>query len=391
MLPVIINTFGEFSIAYGDKIIAEKDRRSRKMWTLLKYLTAFMDRGAAQGELIEVIWNGEDINNPAGALKTQLHRLRGVLEELGIGTELVVSFSGTYVLNDTLKYEVDAVIFEDNYKKSQRGDISEKEQIAYIKKAFEIYKGDFLKSSGNEKWAVPIRVYYHSIYIRVVHRLIDALYTYKQYEELISVCRKALLIESADQKIHLMLIKSLIATGDRGTANGHYKHVMDMIYNQLGVNPLPELRDLYRETIDKETDYENDLESVKNQLREELGERSAFFCELEFFKNIYRLKIRDSERSGQPMQICLITVSEADGTTLEPKIIVREMNRLHECIARSLRISDIFARYSVSQYIIMLPTANDETGEMVINRILDRYKFENTGYSLDIDYKHVMA
>lgn len=401
MQPVIIKTLGEYSIRYGENIIAEKDKRSKKMWTLLKYLTAFRDRGVTQSELIDILWDEKDANNPAGALKTQLHRIRGSLDILGLeeGTELVTSFAGTYAFNHALEYEIDAVVFEDNFKKSQRDDISEKEQIHFIKKAFELYQGDFMKNSADEKWVIPLRVYYHSIYVRMVHKLIDALHTHKQYAELINVCRKALLIESADQKIHILLIKALIATEDRDAAKKHYKYVTDMLYNEIGVNPLPELRELYKQIINADDDFENDLDVIKQKLKEDNKEleNGAFFCELDFFKSIYRLKLRDAVRTGQKIQICLITVSnvekedDTDNADSSLKMLIEEMKRLYECISYVLRKSDIFARYSVSQYVLMLPSATEETGETVVGRIINRYKERNSGFLLDVDFKYVMA
>ncbi|MDR2533095.1 MAG: hypothetical protein LBC82_09675 [Oscillospiraceae bacterium] len=395
MQPVTITTLGEFSITYGEKVLAEKDKRSKKMWTLLKYLTAFIGRGVTQSELIEVLWDGEDVCNPAGALKTQLHRLRCTLDIFGLPpeTELIVSFSGTYAFNDSLEYIVDALQFEKYFKQSGRTDISEKEQFHYVKKAFEMYRGDFMKNSADEKWIIPIRIYYHSIYIRIVHRLIDALYTHKQYAELINICRQALQIERADQKIHMLLIKALIVIDDRDAARKHYKYVMDMLYNELGVNPLPELKELYRETIDRDSGSEDNIEAIQQKLKEDISETAtgAYYCELEVFKSIYRLKMRDAERSKQKVQICLVTVSRAEGSESRSKRIISEMKRLHNCVSGSLRKSDVFARYGLSQYVLMLPVAKEKDGEIVVKRISNAYKKNSSGFILDVDFKHVMA
>jgi DNA-binding SARP family transcriptional activator len=398
MQPVKITTLGEFSIAYGNRAISEKDKRSKKMWTLLKYLAAFRDRGVTQSELIDVLWGGKDVGNPAGALKTQLHRLRSSLDEaLGLtpGIELVVSFSATYAFNDELEYTVDTVAFEESFRNSERTDISEKEQIGFARQAFEIYSGDFMRNSGDEKWVIPLRVYYRSIFIRIVHRLIDALFKHKQCTELINVCRKALQIDSSDQKIHILLIKALASSGERDAAKKHYKYVMEMLYNELGVNPLPELRELYAETIDREEAFENDLEAIKQKLKEDTdeAENSAFFCELEVFKNIYRLKIRDAERNSQKIQICLITVTDPVSEKHEnyPEAIAEEMKKLRVCVGDSLRKSDIYARYSVSQFVIMLPAATDEAGKTITGRITDRYRAASPGLVLEFDFKHIIA
>ena len=50
------------------------------------------------------------------------------------------------------------------------------------------------------------------------------------------------------------------------------------------------------------------------------------------------------------------------------------MERLRDVIAKSLRQGDVFTRYSVSQYIIMLPLASFENAEMIMNRVARNFK-----------------
>ena len=40
----------------------------------------------------------------------------------------------------------------------------------------------------------------------------------------------------------------------------------------------------------------------------------------------------------------------------------------------SLRCSDVFTRYSISQYLILLPTVTIEKGEMVLKRIISNFR-----------------
>ncbi|MCL2020169.1 MAG: hypothetical protein FWG70_10500 [Oscillospiraceae bacterium] len=395
MHPIIITTLGEFSISYGNKVITEKERRSKNMWVLLKYLTTFADRAVPQEELIELLWSNDGLIGPASALKTLLSRIRNSLSVLGFppNTDLVVSYSGIYTLNKSFEYIIDTVQFEKNAKESMRDDISEKEQIQYAKRALAMYGGDFLKNTAYEKWLIPARVYYHSIFVRVIHRLSDTLFEHKQYTDIINVCRKALLIESSDQIIHMNLIKALAALGDRDNAKKHYRYVMDLLYNKIGVNPIPELKNLYRETIETDAEQGESLETIQKKLRETNSETEsgAFYCEPEVFKSIYRLKMRDSARSMQRTQICLITVTDPTGGEVEPKQIIDEMKRLHDCVSASLRKSDIFARYSLSQYVLMLSYANYDTSEVVLNRIEKKYKEKTVGFMLDINFKYTMV
>ena len=52
--PIIIKTFGGFSIRRGDCIIAESDNRSKKTWKLLEYIVHHRSRRISQEELLEL-------------------------------------------------------------------------------------------------------------------------------------------------------------------------------------------------------------------------------------------------------------------------------------------------------------------------------------------------
>ena len=66
------------------------------------------------------------------------------------------------------------------------------------------------------------------------------------------------------------------------------------------------------------------------------------------------------------------------------------MERLRASIQKSLRSSDVYARYSVSQFILLLSSATFENSEMVMERILSVFnksyvrKDVAVNYSLDV-------
>ena len=118
--------------------------------------------------------------------------------------------------------------------------------------------------------------------------------------------------------------------------------------------------------------------------------RGAYQCEYAVFKRLVQLERRGVERSGDSVYLCLLTVGDRKGRTLKPEIQARAMERLRNVINSSLRSSDAFARYSVSQFIILLPSATYENGEQVMHRILSAFnkayvrKDVSVSYSLNV-------
>ena len=177
-----ITMLGEFSMSYGENVITEQSKRSKKMWTLLQFMIANHNREISQAELISLLWGDKESENPVGALKTSLHRLRACLDTLGMpeGVEIIVNSMGTYSLNSRLDCEIDFDEFDALYKKSMLAQ-SEKEKTTLYLTAIELYKGDFLNRSRSDSWVAPINNYYHSLYLRIVHETIDILYKHKYY------------------------------------------------------------------------------------------------------------------------------------------------------------------------------------------------------------------
>lgn len=381
-----ITMLGEFSVTCGDVTLNEQNKRSKKLWTLFQYLVTFHDREISQNELLDSLWEDETSDNPAGALKTQMHRLRAMLSELGYDKEIIINTRGTYAFNNSANFTIDAEEFEKLCKRSQNTN-DENEKLDCLKRAIALYKGDFLPKISLEQWVVPINTYYHSIYIKAVHKAIELLYKKGQLHEVAELCRKAMIFDPYDEPLHYNLIKVLAELGDQQNAKAAYKYVTDLFYNKFGVNPSDELISLYNDAVRSQKDIELDLGVVERNLNANCESSGAFYCEYEFFRHIYQLEIRDAKRSGKKVSICLITVTDIDGEIPPQKALNRSMEKLSETISRYLRCNDIYARYSVSQYIVMLTNTSDENCEAIMQRIVRNYRRDNPRSQMLISYK----
>ena len=67
------------------------------------------------------------------------------------------------------------------------------------------------------------------------------------------------------------------------------------------------------------------------------------------------------------------------------------MDRLENVLSQSLRLGDVAARYSESQFVILLPTSSYESGMLVANRIISKLYEEtkNRRFSVKTDIDEV--
>ncbi len=386
MKQLKITTLGDFSISYGNKTISETSRRSNNLWSMLEFFVAMRRKEIPHSEIIELFY--DDSKNPVSALKTQISRIRDVLGTLGYksGKDLLKSCVGGYkwdVGNDCV---IDADEFEKLCNKAFSADDNKPQQLKYITDAIMLYRGDYLPSQSGEAWSVPITAYYHNLYVRAVHLACELMYEKKMYDDLILLCKNAVLIEPYDEKIHIFLIRALSESGNSKEANVYYLYAVDLFYNKLGINPSDKFLALYDETVKNRPGAQVGFDTVMEFLSDDNENAGAFQCEYEFFKHIYKIESRASMRDGRHIYLAILTLSPDNATELSLKKQNALMEKLVYCVKYSLRNSDIFARLSLSQYIILLETPSLENAQMVMERIIKRFKKDNPKKHVTLTY-----
>lgn len=137
---------------------------------------------------------------------------------------------------------------------------------------------------------------------------------------------------------------------------------------------------------DKKHGITMDLSTIREILLEGGTNKGAFSREPSVFRDIYQLEARAIERTGDSIFLCLLTISNLKGELLKPAVQTRAMDEMGSSIRNSLRRGDVYSRYSVSQYLMLLPTATYENGEMVLKRIIQNFKKEYSRKDLSITY-----
>lgn len=386
---IMIHMLGRFTLSYKGNVISDQDNRSKKIWTLLEYLITFHTREISNAALIDLLWHGTDNSvDPENALKTILHRTRAILSKLGFtGAKMIIHRRDTYAWNNDLPFVIDAEQFEQACTLASDPNLPVTERLKHYYHAFELYQGNFLPKSAEEDWAVPVVTYYHSLYIKAIHNMIDLLLAQEKYEEVIHICSSATILDPYDELIHYHLIRGLYMTGKQKQAIEQYDYVIRLFYDTFAINPSAAITNLYQEIMQKEQSSVSDLNIIKEQLREHNARKSAYLCDYSVFQNIYRIEARSAVRSGLSVFLCLITLN-LQKSTPDNSLMAAAMARMSDTIAQSLRTGDIYSRFSVNQYIIMLPAASYENCTAIGARILK--SFANSKPKLNVSTSYIL-
>lgn len=375
---IYITTLGDFSIRYNNNVVSDSINRAYKPWNFLAYLTYNKDREIPSGEVSALVWDEKSETNTRGSIKVLVHRVRSFLAPLSNSDDFSpISFrkgifSWNYADHTTLDYQV----FERILAEANDSSASEAHRFALYQEAIALYKGDFLHTNKST-WTISVRDRLHKAYVNTVCEFARMCYDRKKYSLALSTCERAMYLEKNDERLYYHLIKSLYLTGARREALEKYHETTEIFYKDFGITPSDEIKLLYREITKALNVTEKSIELVQAELQESLGNKGAFFCEYEIFKDIYQLTERGCRRSGETAFLCLLTLfSDIDDALTPPdiKYYNRCMDELKHVVQDTLRRRDVYARYSLTQFIVLLSDVTTENATLIAERISKSYK-----------------
>ncbi len=373
MEKIHITMFGEFTVSYKGKTFTERDCKGSKSLQLIQYLIAQRDRYIAQSTLIDLLW--QDSDNPVNALKTLVHRTRSIINDFfGENIELILSQHGTYSFNKELDIEIDSGEFSSLCTMGDDEQLPPLKRVQIYRRAMQLYKGSYLSNFAEENWVRPINVYFHSLYISLAEKCAKILYPLGRFTNIVVVCEQAMIQSPYNENIHAHLIRALVALGEYTLAENQYRYVKQLLLEQFGTQPSPHLTELYELTVKPRSDTGRSLSIVLGELWEGGVINGGYFCEYEVFRYIFRLYAREARREKRKISVLLLTLLDENEHELkDEKLVAKAMQKLSETISSSMRMRDVFTRYSRCQYLVLLPSADESAAKAVAKRMRDKF------------------
>ena len=384
-----VRTFGKFEISDGIQVLNDETLRSDMLKKLLVYFLTHREHPIAIQELSEALWQEDEIDNPAGALKNLMYRLRTILKKNISDTTFILTCQGAYSWNTEVEVNLDIECFEVYYKKAKASS-NAKEKTQNLECAIALYKGEFMENALDSHWAVTLATYYHSIFLNAV-KMLDQLYIEEgRFQDAEDVSVYALKVDCVDEELYCYHIMALIKGGKYDLAMKRYEEAVKTLYDALGVRDPAKLQKVQKELLNMSRGKEAEvLEDIHNDMVEEEEPVGVYFCGYAVFREIYRLEVRKNSRLGESEYIVLFTVElgdnvKADNDKMKKFVIEQGMKNLKNTLKEVLRIGDVVARYSDSQFIVLLPTCTYESSVSVVKRVLTCFATIDKGKKIRI-------
>ncbi|MBQ0078558.1 MAG: winged helix-turn-helix domain-containing protein [Eubacterium sp.] len=374
MNKVEICLLGRFEINLDGNNILDALGNSKKKTALLQYLLVNKNTQFTNFNLFEHLWGEDDSANPESALKTLVSRLRKDLKPYEL-SNIVSTRHGVYQWNDSVYDNIDIYRFEDMVNEALEVSALDERTTKLFEDIFIMYKGDLLVGYDTESWIVPRSMHYHDLYLKAAYKYISLLGDEEKYSDILRITRRALEIDQFDTRLNLEIMNAMLALNMKAEAMNHYNYTVNLHYTQLGTRPSEDIVEFYRKLIQVEHSSEATLETVSRELEKEDGDTTAFVCDYSIFKDIYKINMRNLQRLGITVFLGVITLSSTADQPTESELILLDkvMGMLQATLKFNLRKGDTISRYGPSQFLVLLPTHNHNSGALALERVKNAF------------------
>lgn len=363
-----IRMFGKFEMLYREQPLKLGHSQTTKAMRLLQLLLFHGEEGVHRSEIVQHLFGVDAEGNIQNNLKVIVHNLRKILDQSGLPENSGISVkAGIYRFTADCDMIIDAKEFEN--LADQAKNTAGEEQYRLLKEACRIYQGHFLPEIYGDDWVVVNSARYQKIYTECVKTLAAMMEEKGQYKELYEISHQAAVLYPLDEwQVYEM--EALVNMGEVKEAMDLYDKTTAMYFEELSMPPSDRMMECFRNMRDQIHMKTSDISEVKQNLGEKEFLKGAFFCQYPSFADSYRMMSRMMERSGQSVYLLMCTIQDGKGQISDDTEWLKEISdQLYCAIRESLRRGDVFTRYNIKQYLVMLPGIREEDCCIVTSRI----------------------
>ncbi len=385
-----VKTFVRLVLSYNEVQLNEEDIRSDMLTKLLVYFICNRNRTIAVQELVDALWVDEESDNPAGALKNLVYRLRVFLKKKWGGVEFVKTERGGYRWNSDMEVVLDAEEFEVLSKKASTQKNEEK-KLSLLLEAIGKYEGMFMPKLSDEYWISTLKTYYHSMYLEAVKDAVVLLENEGDYGQIEEIVSDALLLDNLDENLHTYMVNALVKQEKFNLAKEQYEKAESLLYENLGVRPSVQLRESYEEIHKQLNVVEENIGVIQMDLDiEEDVEGGTFFCEYGVFRKAYQLEKRRMKRINSTSYVVLVSLEPRANIKRDSQaylnMMQKGMDTMKRALLATLREGDVVARYSGVQYIMLISNCSGTALDKIEERIEKKYYKEDKFRKVELSF-----
>lgn len=363
-----VQMLGSFLMTYqGEKIQVGK-KQTTKAIQMLQVLLHAGDAGITRNQLLECTFGRDLEGDLSNNLSVTVYHLRKLLKESKLPDEKYIQIKGgRYRFVSSFPVEVDALEFEQLITEAKQ--CPKEQRISCLKKACDLYKGPFLPALAGEEWAVVAGAHYQYLYFDCLEEVCTYLKEQREYEELLSLSGFAASLYPFDEW-QIWQMEAMLAMKQCKEALALYEKTTEMYFEELAAPPSERMTEFFQRMSGQVQLEFSSFQEIQMDLKEEEKKEGAYYCPYPSFIDSYHMAVRIMERSGQSIYLMLCTIHD-ERKQLSENLDRMKMisDRLGESIQKALRRGDVYTRYNMSQYLVILMGIRQEECPIAVNRI----------------------
>ena len=242
-----IRLLGPLEVKRHGRVVELAGRRLRRVVAVLALQAG---RFVTAERLIDLLWEEASLPaDPANALQALVSRLRRALEAVGAGERLVSRLSG-YLLA-VAPDQVDALRFERLAAEGHAHLLARRhrEAVTTLRGALDLWRGPALADFAGEPFAVANATRLEELRLGALEDRIAAELALGEHARLVGELEALVAEQPLRERPQALLMRALYGAGRQAEALATYQRARQVLAEQAGLDPGPELRSLQQAVL----------------------------------------------------------------------------------------------------------------------------------------------
>ncbi|MCB0212729.1 MAG: hypothetical protein KDJ52_25525 [Anaerolineae bacterium] len=235
--PIMICLLGNFRLLNKGELVPIRAGGKREIF--LAYLALQHGRRVPRERLVQMLWPDSDLSLGLNSLNNLVYSLHKLLGPALQDTPPVLHQDGYLQLNTEADIDVDVTCFDTlvntGNRHSQAGNSTAAIQAYHH--AIELYRGDLCMSADPQSLVECERL--RARYLKTLARLADHYYHANNYSAALEYVWQLLGQDCCREDAHRLVMRCYVRRGERAAALRHYQICVNLLRDQLGVEPEP--------------------------------------------------------------------------------------------------------------------------------------------------------
>lgn len=371
MAELRIGMLGSFSLEIQDQKINLIDLLGKQTAQVLAYLCFNHDTVITKDRLISLFW--EDSKNPLNALKFTIYRIRKGLETLpqaGMADRIITQKGGYLFSGKGLNLDIEQL------------DSARSDEPAEALRAVELYQGEFLESLDGG-WIYSVRENSWQTLIHLIQKTAEVLTDQNQIEDAEALLMRGLKFDPYQDQLNYQYLKLLLDEKKYARAIKHYEKISSSFYKEFGMEFQGKTQSLIYFVSASQSEKNISPKEYLENLDINQGQR-AFYCERAVFQKLVQNKVLESKRTQDVFLLVMMNLKIND-----PALDRNQCgDQLNQIIRGSLRASDVFTRFSETQFGLLLTVRETEDVHTIAERLIRKFNKKIPAMACRVHYEY---